>query len=157
MNPRVIAFHYTLTNRAGETLDSSRSSAPFQVMQGAKQIIVGLEEELFKMKVGDKKKVEVPAAKAYGVLNDRLKIKVGRDKLPEGDIQVGTQFSTGPGPGSPLFTVIKIEGAEVYLDGNHPLAGQDLTFDVEVMESREATAEEVQHGHAHGPDGHHHH
>ncbi len=157
MSCRVLSFHYELTNASGKKLDSSRGGEPFPVMEGRKQIIPGLEEELFKMNIGEKKRVEVPAAKAYGTLNEKLKVKVSRDKLPEGNLEIGTRFSTGPEHDSPVFTVVKIEGDEISLDGNHPLAGQDLTFDVEVMAIREATSEETAHGHAHGGDGHHHH
>lgn len=154
---RVVSFHYVLFNREGQQLDSSRSGQPFPVMEGKQQIIPGLEEELFKMNKGDKKKIHIPADKAYGQINEKMKIKIGREKLPQGDIQIGTRFAAGPEPHAPVFIVIKIEGNEVHLDGNHPLAGEDLTFEVEVMEVREATEEELQHGHAHGPEGHHHH
>lgn len=154
MSARVLSFHYVLTNKKGETIDSSRGHSPFPVLEGAKQIIPGLEVELFKMAVGDKKKVDVTADQAYGPVREDLRVKVARKQLPEGEIKVGAQFSAGDQ--GPAFTVVKMEGDEVYLDGNHPLAGQDLTFDVEVMEVRPATEEEKQHGHAHGPNGHHH-
>ncbi len=155
MSKRVLSFHYVLTNKKGETIDSSRGHEPMPVLEGSQQIIPGLEVELFKMKVGDKKKVDVSADQAYGVVREDLRVKVQRDQLPEGDIKVGVQFSAGEGHG-PVFTVTKIEEDGISLDGNHPLAGVDLTFDVEVTEIREATAEELQHGHAHGPHGHHH-
>ncbi len=153
---QVLSFHYTVTGKNGEAMDSSRNGEPFQVMAGAQQIIPGLEEELFKMAVGDKKIIHVPADKAYGQVNEKLRLKVPRAKLPKGDIQVGNQFSGGPGGQGPVFTVIAVEGEDVQLDGNHPLAGQDLTFDVEITGMREATAEELQHGHAHGAHGHDH-
>ena len=108
------------------------------------------------MKAGDKKIVSVKADQAYGVVRDDLRVKVKREQLPPGDIQVGVQFSAGEGHG-PAFTVIKIEEDGVSLDGNHPLAGEDLTFDVEVTDVRDASEEEQAHGHAHGPHGHHHH
>ncbi len=156
MAPRVLFFHYVLTNTAGEELDSSRGGEPLGVLEGSRQIIPGLEEELFKMQAGDKKKVDVAAAQAYGPVYDQLKITIGREKLPQGDIQVGTRFRGGKEPDAPIFMVTKIEGEEVHLDGNHPLAGQDLSFDVEVTEIREATEEEQQHGHPHGAGGHQH-
>ena len=156
MIPRVLYFHYVLTNLKGETIDSSRGADPLVVLEGSQQIIPGLEEEIFKLKTGDKKVIAVPAAKAYGPVNEQLKVKVNRSQLPEGEIEVGARFRGGNDQMEFVFTVIKIEGEDVYLDGNHPLAGQDLTFDVEVTGMREATPEELQHGHLHGPGGHEH-
>ena len=157
MSSRVLSFHYILTNPSGQVLDTSRKGEPFRAMEGAHQILPLLEEELFKMKMGEKKQVQLDANHAYGQLNEELKVKVTRSQLPEGDLKIGARFTGGEGPQAPIFTVKKIEGDDVYLDGNHPLAGVDLTFEVEVMEIREATAEELSHGHAHGPHGHHSH
>ena len=154
---RVLSFHYELTDKNGKLLDSSKNMSPFQVLEGAHQIIPGLEEVIFEMKTGEKKRIEVPSAKAYGELREDLKITVKRSQLPDGEIRPGTRFSGSQDGRGPVFTVIKIEADEVHLDGNHPLAGQDLVFDIEVTEIRQATAEELQHGHAHGPDGHGHH
>ncbi len=156
MSKRVLSFHYTLTGTDGKQIDSSRGGQPFPVMEGSMQIIPGLEEVLFKMTKGEKKIVQVPAEKAYGKFNDKLKLKVPKSKLPASDLQVGMQFRGGNEEHAPIFTIIQIEGDTVHLDGNHPLAGQDLTFDVEVVEIREATAQEMQHGHAHGAHGHDH-
>lgn len=153
---RVLYFHYVLTNAQGETLDSSQGSEPMPVLEGAQQIIPGLEEELFKLTTGQKKRIHVPADKAYGPIREQLKVKVKRDQLPEGELEVGAQFKGGNEQMQLVFTVMKIEGEEVYLDGNHPLAGQDLNFDVEVTGMREATPEELKHGHIHGPGGAHH-
>ena len=155
MPNRVLSFHYILTNNKGEVIDSSRGTEAMPVLEGSNQIISGLESELFQMKVGEKKKVQVTADKAYGLMREDLRVKVQRDQLPEGEIKVGVQFSAGEGHG-PVFTVTKVEDDGISLDGNHPLAGQDLTFDVEVTEIRDAMEEEQQHGHAHGPNGHHH-
>ncbi len=156
MSSRVLSFHYDLTNSAGEALDSSRKGEPFFVMEGSRQILQGLEEVLFKMKLREKKRVELPAAQAYGIHNEKLKMKVSREKLPAGEMKTGMRFRGGDDDHAPVFTVIKIEGNDVFLDGNHSLAGVDLIFDVEVMEIREATADELTHGHAHGPHGHSH-
>lgn len=156
MSKRVLMFHYVLTNQHGEEIDSSAGNKPFPVMEGAGQIIPALETELFTMDVGDKKKVFLPVEKAYGVVNEELRIKMPRAKLPQGDIHVGTQFHSGDKESHMIFNVTAIEGDVISLDGNHPLAGQDLTFDVEIADIREATEEELTHGHAHGPDGHHH-
>lgn len=156
---RVVSFHYTLTNRAGDLLDSSQGEAPMTYLEGSGQIIPGLESALKELGVGEKKKVEVPATQAYGTYNEDLVLDVSRSQFPEeNDIQIGMQFqATTPEGQATLFTITNIEGDRVSVDGNHPLAGEDLFFDVEVTEIRPATLEEIQHGHAHGPGGHHHH
>ena len=117
------------------------------------------EAALAKMKTGDKKKIRVEATQAYGPYNDGLVVQIPRTQLPHPDkVKIGDQFSAGQGQDEgAVFTATKISDSDVTLDGNHPLAGQDLTFDVEITEAREATDEEVSHGHAHGADGHHHH
>lgn len=153
---RVLSFHYTLKNATGQVLDTSRGQDPFPVLEGSRQIIPALEEELFKLGVNDRREIFLTADQAYGPVNERLRITVSRSKLPEGDIEVGTQFKAGKDPRDPVFTVTKIEGDDVSLDGNHPLAGEDLCFDVEIVEIRDATPEEQTHGHAHGPHGHSH-
>jgi FKBP-type peptidyl-prolyl cis-trans isomerase SlyD len=156
---RVISFHYTLTDSSGEVIDTSRDqNVPFSFLEGSGQIIPGLEKALALLSVGDTRKVEVAAADAYGTVDEQLMVKVPREKLPNSaELQEGDQFqATGPNGEVLLFRVIGIEGAEVALDGNHPLAGEDLTFDVEMMAVRDATAEEMAHGHAHGEGGHHH-
>ena len=140
--PRFMKFHYTLTDKDGKVLDSSSGREPLPVIEGAGQIIPGLESEIFKMKAGEKKKIQVPAALAYGPVQDALKIKVQRSELPPEALRLGARLSTGQ-PFSPEFTVVAINGEEVTLDGNHPLAGQDLTFDVEIVELRPASKEEV--------------
>ena len=152
---RVLSFHYVLTNNQGQTIDTSRGGESFPVLEGQKQILPALEKELFAMKPGDQKQVFLKADQAYGVINEQLKVQVPREKLPPGDIKIGTQFQAGEGSHR-IFTVLKVETDKVFLDGNHPLAGQDLNFDVEVMEIRAATEEEKQHGHAHGVHGHSH-
>lgn len=151
---RVVAIHYTLTDTNGETLDSSRDGdEPLHYMEGVEQIIPGLENALKNSKKGDKKVVKVPAAEAYGEWDQGKVFDVPRDRFPKGPIAVGDRFQTDD---HMLLKVVKVTEQTVSLDGNHPLAGQDLTFDVEIVEVREATAEEQAHGHAHGPGGHHH-
>jgi len=132
---RILTFYYTLTNTAGEVLDQSEEGHPLPVLEGAEQIIPGLETELFKMKAGEKKRIVVPAEEAYGPVYEDRKIKVAKKDLPPEALKVGTPLSTGM-PYGPIFVVTSIEGDEVLLDGNHPLAGEDLTFDVEVVEIR---------------------
>jgi FKBP-type peptidyl-prolyl cis-trans isomerase SlyD len=152
--PRVISFHYTLTDPEGKTLDSSAGHDPLMYMEGSGQIIPGLEERMKDLKVGDKKKIQVPAVEAYGEREQKYIVAVPLDKLP-GDVKVGDQFGLGGDPEGHPFSVIDVNSTHATMDANHPLAGVDLTFDVEVVEIREATAEEMSHGHAHGPGGHH--
>jgi FKBP-type peptidyl-prolyl cis-trans isomerase SlyD len=156
---RVISFHYTLTNKAGEVIDTSRDSKdPFSYMEGVGQIIPGLEKPMALLSVGDVRKIEVAAADAYGIHDAQLIVDVPRTKLPNSEeLKVDDQFqASGPQGEQLMFRVLEINGDQIKLDGNHPLAGEDLIFDVEVIKIRDATKEELSHGHAHGGDGHHH-
>lgn len=158
MTTQVMGFHYTLKDGQGNIIDSSENSDPLLFMVGSGHIIPGLEIEISKMNIGDKKNIEVKAADAYGEVIEDLKITVQKSQFPpDADLKVGDQFQVNEEPHAPIFTVISIEGEDVNIDGNHPLAGQDLFFDVEITEKRAATQEEIDHGHAHGPGGHHHH
>ncbi len=155
--PRVVTFHYTLRDPSGRVLDTSADVDPVTYLEGAGQIIDGLDEQLRTTAAGAKVRVQVPAKKAYGERDAAQMQKVNRSVLPvEGELNVGDQFQTGPHRSDPVVTVAAIEGDDVLLDGNHPLAGVDLTFDVEILTVREANAEEISHGHAHGPGGHAH-
>jgi len=152
--PRVVSFHYTLRDPNGRVLDTSAGGEPVTYLEGAGQIIEGLDEGLREASQGAKARVTVPAKKAYGERDPAQMQKVKRELLPiEGELKVGDQFQTGHDRYSPVVTIAGIEGDEVLLDANHPLAGVDLTFDVEIMGAREATAEELEHGHAHGGGG----
>ena len=148
--PRVVSFHYTLRDPSGRVLDSSAGGAPITYLEGAGQIIEGLDEQLRTAQLGEKRRVQVPAAKAYGERDPAQVQRVKRAMLPvDGELKVGDQFQTDSDRYAPIVTVTQIEGDDVLLDANHPLAGVDLTFDVQLTEVREATAEEMQHGHAH--------
>jgi FKBP-type peptidyl-prolyl cis-trans isomerase SlyD len=153
----VVSIHYTLTNSAGETLDSSVGQAPLAYLHGASNIVPGLENALVGKAVGDKLDVQVNAEEGYGPLREELVQKVPHENF-QGveDLQVGMQFMAQAPWGEQPVTVVKVEEDGVTLDGNHPLAGQDLTFAVEIVEIRDATEEEMTHGHAHGEGGHHH-
>jgi FKBP-type peptidyl-prolyl cis-trans isomerase SlyD len=151
---RVISFHYTLRDPSGRVLDSSAGGAPITYLEGAGQIIDGLDQQLRTAAAGAKQRVSVPAAQAYGERDAGQVQRVKRSMLPiEGELHVGDQFQTDTDQFAPVVTVAAIEGDEVVLDANHPLAGVDLTFDVEVVSAREATPEELSHGHAHGGGG----
>jgi len=158
MTKQVMGFHYTLKDQDGNIIDSSENSAPLLFMLGSGHIIPGLELEVEKMNIGDKKNIEIKAADAYGDVVEDLRLTVQKSQFPDGsDLKVGDQFQVNEEPDAPIFTVISIEAEDVHIDGNHPLAGQDLFFDIEITEKRAATAEEIDHGHAHGEGGHHHH
>ena len=149
--PRVVSFHYTLRDPSGRVLDTSAGGEPITYLEGGGQIIEGLDEQLRGANSGEKARVVVPAKKAYGERDPDQVQRVNRGLLPiEGELKVGDQFQTGPDRSAPVVTVQAIEGDDVLLDANHPLAGVDLTFDVEITKVREATATELEHGHAHG-------
>lgn len=158
MSTRVVTFHYTVKDKSGKKVDSSVGQDPMSFLEGSGQIIPGLESALKGAKAGDKKSVDVKAAEAYGEYDKELKFDVPKSQFPKGEqIEVGMQFRAGqPGEPSPVFTVTSVGDTSISVDGNHPLAGQDLSFDVEVIDVRDATLEEIKHGHAHGPGDHHH-
>ena len=157
MTTQIMGFHYTLRDNDGNVIDSSNDGAPLLFMLGSGHIIPGLESEISDLAIGDKKNVEVQAADAYGEVIDDLRVTVQRSQFPEGDeLKEGDQFRVNSDPNTPVFTIVKIENDDIHIDGNHPLAGVDLVFDVEITEKRDATEEEIAHGHAHGPGGHHH-
>lgn len=157
-NNSVASIHYTLTDGEGKVIDTSEGQEPLAYLHGAGNIIPGLEKALQGKTVGDKFTVNIPAAEAYGVRDDSMVQELpsnmfsGIDKIEE-----GMEFHAETEQGLQVVTVTKVEGDTVTIDGNHPLAGVDLTFDVEVAEVRDATKEELEHGHAHGAGGHHHH
>ncbi len=154
----VVNLAYTLKNTGGEVLDRATNEEPFTYMHGGQQIVLGLENALIGLQAGEKKMVKVEPTEGYGEIDLSLKLVVTRAQFPAGlDIKAGMQFETRTPDGhNILFTVEGAEEDKISIDGNHPLAGQTLLFDVEVLSVRDATAEEKAHGHAHGPDGHHH-
>lgn len=155
---KVVLIHYTLTNEAGETLDSSSGGAPLAYLHGQGNIISGLEKALDGKQAGDKLNVRVEPADGYGVRDDGLVQQVPRRQFGGANLKPGMQFHAQSAQGhARVVTVTRIVGDMVTVDGNHPLAGEVLNFDVEVAEVRDATHEELEHGHVHGPGGHHHH
>ena len=155
---KVVSFHYTLTNDAGEVLDSSSGGDPLAYLHGQGNIVAGLEKALAGRQAGDKLRVRVEATDGYGVRDAALVKRVPRRSFGSvGDIKPGMQFQAQLERGQTrVVTVTAVKGDMVTIDGNHPLAGQDLNFDVEITEVRDATAEELAHGHVHGAGGHHH-
>ena len=156
MSRKVIAFHYSLKNKNGVNIDSSEGMEPLAFLEGAGQIIPGLEKNLLLLSKGDKKEITVPYAQAYGSYDQSLIYKVGREKFPQVEVKVGDMFEIGKDEAFRMVTVIEVGDSEVILDANHPLAGKDLIFNVEIIEMRDVTSEELAHGHVHGQGGHHH-
>ena len=156
--PTIVTFHYALRDKDGNEIDNSAGKDPISVMLGRGHIVRGLDKLLPTMEKGDKKTVVIPPADGYGVVDESLRLKVPRDQFPpDVDLQLRMQFQTSPEPDAPMFTVMHIdEEGFVYVDGNHPLAGHELHFDLEIVDKRPADPEEIAHGHAHGPGGHHH-
>jgi FKBP-type peptidyl-prolyl cis-trans isomerase SlyD len=153
----VVSFHYTLTNDAGETLDSSAGHDPLSYLQGSGNIVPGLEKAMLGKGVGDKFDVDVTAAEGYGEHNPSLIQEVPRSAFGGvKQILPGMQFRADGDNGPMAVTVTKVTNKHVTVDGNHALAGQTLHFAIEVTEVREASEEEVSHGHVHGAGGHHH-
>jgi FKBP-type peptidyl-prolyl cis-trans isomerase SlyD len=150
--PRVVTIHYTLTNNAGEELDSSRGEGrePLTYLEGAQNIIGGLESALNGKNPGDQAKVSVEPADGYGEVNEELVQPVPRSAF-EGveSIEPGMQFQAQTPGGPQVVRVVEVNDETVTIDANHPLAGETLHFDVEVIDAREATEEEQEHGHAH--------
>jgi FKBP-type peptidyl-prolyl cis-trans isomerase SlyD len=155
--PRVVSFHYTLKDSKGTQLESSFGDQPLSYLEGVGQIIPGLEKELAGLQKGAKKSVHVKAAEAYGEREEELVVQVPRAQIPKPDVAIGDQFQADSGDGyAQTVVVTALSDSHITVDGNHPLAGEDLQFDVELIDVRDATADEVKHGHAHGPGGHHH-
>lgn len=150
-NNHVVALHYTLKNGDGVELDSSAGKDPLQYLHGGEGIIPGLERELSGKEVGDKFVVTIRPEDAYGESRPELVNEVPREQFPEGqDIQPGMQFQAqGPNGETQIITVTAVTDDTITVDANHPLAGQVLHFDVSVEEIREATEEEISHGHPH--------
>lgn len=156
-NETVVTFHYTLSDEAGEQKETSRDGDPTAYLHGANNIIPGLESALSGKSAGDVFTVTLQAGDAYGPRDpqrqQRVPVKhlVFRGKLRPGMVvQLNTREGMRP------VTVVKAGRHSADIDTNHPLAGQALTFDIEIIDVREASAEELAHGHAHGRGGHQH-
>lgn len=154
---KVVTMHYKLTNDEGIELDSSIGSDPLVFMHGHGALIPGLEKALVGKKKNDSFKVSVDAPQAYGERDERLKVKVPMASFVDSSqVVLGAQFQADTEDGPAVVTIVEIEKDGVIIDGNHPLAGVDLNFDVQILDVRDATHEEKSHGHVHGPGGHEH-
>jgi FKBP-type peptidyl-prolyl cis-trans isomerase SlyD len=153
----VVSFHFTLLNGEGTVLESSVGAEPLVYLHGANNIVPGLEEALTGRSSGDKFQVTLPPEKAYGMRDEKLVQRIAKDQFPDPDrLQPGMQFQLDSPKGVMILTVMQVDDSHVTIDGNPELAGETLTFNVEINDVRAASAEELEHGHVHGPGDHHH-
>lgn len=153
---KVVSIEYTLKNDQGVVIDTSRGRAPLDYLHGANNIVTGLENALQDKAVGDEVEVSVPPDQGYGVRNEALVRNVPTRKLPDGKAQVGMRVRADTERGPVMLTVLSVRGDYATMDGNHPLAGMTLHFSTKVVAIRDASEEELTHGHVHGPHGHDH-
>jgi FKBP-type peptidyl-prolyl cis-trans isomerase SlyD len=155
-NGMVVTMHYTLTDDSGTTIDSSAGREPLIYLHGYGNIIPGLETALEGSEAGFKSRIDVTASEGYGERDTNAVFEAPREQFPDDmDITPGTRvFADGPNGPIP-FTIMEVTESNVKLDANHPLAGMNLHFDVEIIEVRAASDEEISHGHVH--DGSHDH
>jgi FKBP-type peptidyl-prolyl cis-trans isomerase SlyD len=153
----VVVIDYKLTDNDGEMIDSSEGAGPLAYLHGMGNIITGLEEALLGKEAGDVVKASIEPVKAYGERQEDMKQEVPRDLFSGIDnIELGMQFQSETDQGPVMVTVVAMEEEMITVDGNHPLAGVHLNFDVTIREVREASEEELEHGHVHGEGGHQH-
>jgi FKBP-type peptidyl-prolyl cis-trans isomerase SlyD len=154
---KVVGVDYTLTDDAGHVLDTNKGDGPFLYLHGIGGIVPGLERALEGRSPGDHLKVKVEPHDAYGV-RDESQIETLPRAAFKGIDQLapGMQFQGSDGEHSRLITILSADNDTVRVDANHPLAGKTLNFDVTILDVRDATPDELEHGHAHGPHGHEH-
>jgi len=151
---KIVSFHYTLSNAAGEQMESSRERDPMSYLHGSRNIIPGLEKAMAGKAAGDCFEATLEPADAYGERDDQRVQRVLAKHFRQSDrLEPGQLVTLQTKQGPIQATVIKVGRFNVDVDTNHPLAGQSLTFDVEVIDVRDATKEELSHGHAHGKGG----
>ena len=154
---KVVSMHYALTDSTGAVLDSSEGQAPLDYLHGYGNIIAGLEKALENRAAGDKLKAVIAPEDGYGIREEGLVKELPLTSFQNPDeVAVGAQFQAETSQGPRLATVTEIDDKNVTVDLNHPLADQTLNFDIDVVAVRDATEEELNHGHVHGPEGHGH-
>lgn len=153
---KAVTIGYTLKDDAGKVLDSSEGGEPLIYLHGAGDIVPGLEKALEGKQVGDEISVSLSPDEAYGHRDEAQVRNVPLRKLPKGKVEVGMQYEVTTEAGPMLALVTAVRGDYATIDANHPLADMRLHFDVKVVAVRDATPEELEHGHVHGPDDHHH-
>lgn len=147
---KVVEIDYTLKDEKGQVIDTSQGREPLSYIQGIGNLIPGVENAIAGKGSGEQVEVTVPPETGYGVRDESLVLSLGRDKFTEvEDLKEGLRFRMDTEDGPAVFTVTNIEEDTVHVDGNHPLAGMTLHFDITVQSVREATAEELEHGHVH--------
>jgi FKBP-type peptidyl-prolyl cis-trans isomerase SlyD len=151
---KVASIHYTLRDNEGTIIDSSEGRDPLNYLHGAGNLIAGMEEGLEGKSKGDKLNLKIQPDKGYGEKDESLVQKVPRSAFGGQEVKTGMRFSTNQGG---VVSVTHVGLDSITVDGNHPLAGVELNFAVEVMDVRDATQDEISHGHVHGPGDHHHH
>jgi FKBP-type peptidyl-prolyl cis-trans isomerase SlyD len=158
-NETVVTIHYTLTDDKGVVLDSSVGEEPMSYVHGQGHMVPGLEKALQGKSVGDSFKVSVAPADGYGDRDNELVQQVPRKEFPVDDVEVGMHFQTRGKQGTRIVTVMAVDAESITIDANHPLAGTTLNFDVQVVEVRAATPEDLQPscGSCSSCSGHHHH
>ncbi len=154
---KVVSIGYTLKDDDGEILDSSVGREPLVYIHGVGSLVAGLEKALDGKGAGDHVVVSVPPDEGYGARNEALIRKIPVRKLPPAQVKVGGRVTIQTEEGPMMLLVTAVQGDYATVDPNHPLAGLNLHFEVDVVEVRDATADELQHGHVHGPGDHHHH
>ena len=153
---RVVRFHYTVSEAGQEPLGTSEGREPLAILIGHGNIIPGLEKAMEGREAGDKFEVDVTAAEAYGERRDGLTQRVPKKHFKGARLEPGMQAVLPTNFGPRAVTIQKVGMSVVDVDLNHPMAGKDLHFAIEIVEVREASAEEIEHGHVHGDGGHHH-
>ncbi|MBI3960408.1 MAG: peptidylprolyl isomerase [Chloroflexi bacterium] len=152
----VVAFAYTLTEDDGEVIDSAGVQEPLVYLHGYGQLIAGMENALGGREAGDRFSITLPPEEAYGVYDENLSGALPRSAFHGVDeVEVGMQFQMEFPGGLRAVTVSAVDARHVTVDGNHPLAGETLHFDIEVVSIRAASQDEIEHRHAHGPGGAH--
>ena len=151
---KVVSIDYTLKGNQGQVLDTSQGRQPLEYLHGAGNIIPGLEQALEGKNAGEELNVTIQPDQAYGTRDERLVQQVPRTNFQGApNLQPGMQFQANTNMGPRLLTIVDVNPEQVTVDANHPLAGETLNFDVKVVDVRDATNEELQHGHAHGAGG----
>jgi len=154
----VVSFHYTLKDKEGNLLDQSSESEPLVYLHGHRNIIAGLESQLSQKKKGDRLQVHVSPENGYGAYDPDKRFLIERSQLPKVDLEPGMALELHADDGESLLAaIVAVDNKVVEVDANHPMAGIDLYFEVEIVDVRPASHDEIEHGHVHGPGGHHHH